>query len=348
MSNTAIDSIAIGDAMRAKALSFAAATGAAIDAVVVDTADIAHENSLAPIKLYWAMMSGLTDEQRNDLPLPGLRWKDAKTGSLNNNPAIAEWKDPAKPDSKAKEIDFYVVWSDNTPEGKRVADEIEWCKIVGDDKMKRDGIPAAWLKKYDGNPADTAKRLGYLTDRRKHVRKQYKEAIRIIWQLDMCNELQGVECSLNEADKTDNKVEVTNKANPKREWMLMKISSFLKLNPVVAAKNGGTYAALKATAERKRDPGGNRVRGKGVTIDSVNAIKTPAQLDIVGVAMLHSLDKAWSDKNGSEYSALLKHLTGPGGAQSAHTLLAINNILNGLFKMDNIRAIAETEMAKAA
>lgn len=346
MSSTAINSLAIGDGVRSKALAFAAKTGPSIDMIVQAAANAKHEFSLAPINLYRAIMANLSEEDREALPMPGMRWKDAKTGSVNNNPDVAEWQDPSKPDSKPKEISFYVIWADGTPEGQHVVTELEWCNRVSDDKMKRDGIPAEWLAKYDANPMETKKRKKFLEGRRGTVRKAYKDAVRLLWQLDMVNELQGCIAELGADD--DNTVEVANKAAPRREWKLYSVGSFLKLNVVKANAAGGTYAALTATAERKREPGGNAAKGKVFNVDGANAVKTPAQADIVSVALSNYLDRAFGDMNGSDYSALLKHVTGPGGAQSAHTLMSIKKQLDKLFRMDNVRAIAEREEQAAA
>lgn len=335
MSNTQLGPVAMGDAMRAKALGYAAKTGTAIDLIVVKAADAKHEFSLAPAKLRQAIMDNLSEDDIDQLPLPGSRWKN-EAGEINNNADVCQWKDPSKPDSKPKEISFYVVWADGTPEGANVVKELEWCSRVSQENMRTDDIDGAWLKKFSGNPQQTRKRKKYLEGRRATVRKSYKDAVRLIWQVDVINELQG--CGVEVGEHDDNTVTVFNKHKPRGEWKLFSVGAFLKLKPAVAAEQGGTYDALLATAERAPKPPGG-----GDQSLKVNAIETPATMDKVGV-MFHSyLDKAFADKNSAEYAALLRHLTGAGGAQSVLTLGGIRNKLNALFKMNSIQTIYDRE-----
>lgn len=331
---TSLDRLAIGDAVRAKAMSYAAKTGTAIDLAVVTAADAKHEFSLGPIKLYNAMKANLSADELDNLPLPGQRWKD-DNGNLSNNPDIAEWKDPSKPDAKAKEISFYVVWADGTPHGADVVKELEWCSRAVDDKMKKDDIPAAWLTKYS-NPQDIKRRKTYLEGRRGTVRKAYKDGVRLIWQFDMVNELPGCTAELDDSGH-ENTVIVSNKAAPKREWKVMTVGAFLKLNVAKASEQGGTYAALIGTAERKPAP----PAGTGEL--KVNAIATPETLD-KAMLMVHSyLDKCMHAKTGADYAALLRHLNTEQGKQAILTMGGVKRSLDELFRMDTIRNTYDTE-----
>src|SRR5882762_2045912 len=259
MSNTNLSPLAMGDAMRAKALGYAAKTGTAIDLVVVRAADAKHEFSLGPINLYRAIKSNLTDEEIDELPLPGSMWKD-DAGNLHNNADVCQWKDPAKADGKPKEISFYVVWADGTPEGSHVVKELEWCSRISQENMKTDDIDGKWLATYASNPQAAKKRKKYLEGRRATVRKAYKDTVRLLWQLDMVNELPGCVAELDDGESSENTVMVSNKANPKREWKLYTVGAFLKLNPKKASETGGTYAALEATSAREKQPGGQAAK----------------------------------------------------------------------------------------
>lgn len=342
VTSTSLDATAIGDAMRSKALGVAAKTGKALDDIVIRAANAKHEFSLAPISLRAAIRSNMTEAEIDELPMPGERWKDDK-GNLSNNPDICQWKDPTKPDGKPKEISFYVVWADNTPEGQVVVRELDWCSRAASENMRTDDIPADWMKRYASNPTDLKKRKKYLEGRRATVRKAYKDAVRLDWQVTLVNGLDGCGCEVGEGD--DNTVTVFNAKKPRGEWKVYSVGAFLKLKPVLAAKAGGSYAALEATAERapkQPDP------AKGPVKLAANDIKTVAIADNVAVAFDTWLDKCMSDKGGSEYAALLKHLTHAGGATSAATLNGIRTKLNTLFTIDALAVIAEREEQKAA
>lgn len=334
--STAID---IGNAMRAKALSFASKTGTAIDLAVVTAANAKHEFSLGPIKLYQAIKATLTEEEVQELPLPGSKWNEP-AGTLNNNADICQWKDPAKPDGKAKEISFYVVWADGTPEGSNVVKELEWCGRIGKDNMRTDDIDKAWMARYASNPTLLGKRVKYLSSRRATVRKAYKDAVRLLWQVDMVNELAGCTAELDDSGE-ENTVIVSNKHKPKQEWKLYTVGAFLKLNPAEASESDGSYAALEATA--KREPKTPETGGL-----KLNAVATPETSDKVAVVWDSYLDKCMSAKNGADYAALLKHLTGDSGKQAILTMGGIRDKLNALFKMDAISSRYDIEREKIA
>lgn len=338
--NTALNPIAIGDAMRMRALSYAAKTGTAIDLAVVTAANAKDDVSMGPIALYRAMKANLSEEEIDGLPLPGSRWKD-DAGVIHNNADICQWKDPSKPDAKAKEISFYIVWADNTPEGKHVVTELEWLSRVSQDNMKTDDIDDKWLAKYASNPELIKKRKKYLEARRAYVRQAYKTAVRLIWQIDLVNELEGCEAELPPADTSDTTIVVKNKANPQREWKLYTVGAFLKLDAKKASETGGSYAALEATA--KRVPTTEPEKGGEIKL---NAIHTPASADKVATAFHLYIHGIMKEKNGADYAAYLKHLMGPGGQQAVLTLDGIRKELNSLFKMDALRAIADTEAEK--
>lgn len=336
---TTAQAIAIGEHIRREALGYAAKTGTAIDLVVVKAADAKHEFSLAPLNLYRAIKGNLSEEEVNNLPLPGSRWNDLEDGS-NELADVFQWKDPSKPDSKARDVSFYVVWSDNTPEGKHVVTELEYCSRVATEGMKTDDIPADWLKKYDANPQLVKKRRKYLEGRRGTVRKSYKDAVRLIWQVEMVNELDGCGVELGEGD--DNSVTVFNKLKPRGEWKVFSVGAFLKLKPAKAAEVGGSYDALIATAER-----GVKDKNKDKNKVAINSVHTPETAATVGLMFAHYLDRAFSNRASSEYADLLKHLTTTEpGKQTAHTMLTIYNRLGSLFKIDQVRSIAESEADK--
>lgn len=334
---TATQALDMGEAMRKKALGYAAKTGTAIDLAVVVAANAKHEFSLGPIKLYRAIIANLTVDERDELPQPGSRYKN-EAGEAVNNADVCLWKDPSKPDGKPKEISFYVVWSDGTPEGSHVVNELEWLSRVSTDGMKTDDIDKTWLAKYVGNTTAIKKRKKYLEGRRATVRKSYKDSVRLMWQLDMVNELDGCVCELGDDD--DNVVIVSNKHKPKIEWRLYSVGAFLKLDPLKASEGDGSYASLIATAERapQQPPGKAPL--------ALNAIATPETSDKVATVWHSYLDKAMSNRGSAEYAALLKHLTSDGGKQAVLTIGDIHAQLGALLRIDTIRAIYEAEKEK--
>jgi len=337
MTVTTQQALTIGEAVRSKALGYAAKTGTAIDLVVVGGADAKEQFKLTPITLKTAIEANLSQEEIEGLPLPGSRWNDG--GIANNNCDIFQWKDPSKDqDSKPREVSFYVTWADGTPEGARVVKEIDYCKRIGKENMKIDDIPQGWQNKYN-NPKLIADRLDYLEGRRATVRGAYKEAVRLIWQMDMVNELPGCQCSI---DNEGGQVLVENKTDLKKGgWKFYSIGAFLRLNPKQASEQGGSYAALKAT--EKREP---KKTPPAAGILTLNSVQTPETMDKVGVVFHSYLDKTLATTGSADYALLLKHLTGDAGRQSILTLGGIKECIDKLFRMDTIRAVYDSEKEK--
>lgn len=345
---TKTDKFAIGEAMHKRALSFANQTPAAVDEAVTRQADIAEEKSTAPIILMMHMLKNIPEDQLNELPKIGSRIADS------NNPDIFIWRDPSKDNDDGKEVSFYVVWADNTPQGRQVVQELDWLKRLGDDNMTKNGIPQDYQDRYS-NAQLIEQRKRKMENRRKSVRNAYKTAVKLMHKFDAVNELAHVAAIVEPGPvegtfEPDILVHSTVEGRRLKDYKHFSVSNFLKLNPAKAAEGGGTLTALKNTIAR--DTGGGKGKGKQQPgIPAVASIETPQTADTVAVAFDTYLDKAWSDKKGDIYAQFIKHLTGPGGQQSVHTLGSIRKKLNDLFRMDKVQAIydkAEEEMSEAA
>jgi len=346
--------------MHKRALSYAAKTGTEIDLVAVTGADAKHTLKMTPGRLRSAIIANMSEEEVDGLPYPGSRYKNPD-GSANNNPDIYLWKDPSKgPDAKEREVSFYVDWADNTPEGRNVTREIEWCKRIGKDNMKIDDIPQKWQDEYS-NPQLVDDRLKYLESRRQTIRAAYKEAVRLIWQLDMVNDLivfdpddvankvaepKVIGGCIATIDKDGTTVLVEDRAE-RKNWKHYSVGSFLKLDVKKALEGGSTYHALKATEKRDGATGADKTKGKtGVDALPLNAVQTPATSDKIAAIWLSYLDKALNNRAAPEYAAFLKHLSEQ--KQATLTLATIRDRLNTLFRIDTLQAIADAEKEKLA
>lgn len=336
MSNS-MSKLQIGEAQHKLAMEFAAITSPELDAAMVAVAKAKDEFSGAPIRLMFSLLSTMPEDKIDLLPRIGSRFADT------NNPEIFIWKDPSKEGATEKEVSFYVVWADNTPEGTRVVTELDWLARLSSDNMVITDIPAPFKAKYP-NPEARNRYKKYLNGRRGTIRAAYKNAIKLMHQFDAVNELalvKAVTIPGTEPGTFENVVKVQSKVVGREtmDYEHYSVGSFLKLNAAKAAEGGGTLEALKATVAR--DTGKGKDKEKGVP--ALASINTPETSDKVAIAWHSYLDKAWQDKAGDEYRALLKQLTGPGGASSVVTLGGIRNILNSLFKMDKIQSIYDTE-----
>lgn len=341
---TKLDKFAVGEEMHKRALTFAAATPKDVDAAVTRQADVAEEKSTAPIVLMMGMLKSMPESMLDELPRIGSTIKDS------NNPDLFTWRDPNKDNDDGKIVSFYVIWADNTPEGKAAVQELDWLRRMSDDNMSKAGIPQEYQDKYS-NAQLIEQRKKKMENRRANVRKAYKTAVRLMHKFDEVNELAAVaaevEPGLTEGTfEPDILVHSTIKGRENKDWKHYSVTNFLKLNAAKAAEQGGTLAALKATVARDTD------KGKGKAgIPALNSIETPETMDKVALPFYSYLDAAFADKRGDKYAALLKHLTGAGAEQPVLTLGGIRDILNALFRIDKVQSIydkAKEETQRAA
>ncbi len=331
MSNgTQIEAISAGG-QYGKALFLAHIKAEHLNSAAIIAANAKDEFSGAPIKLYVAMLEDLDDTTIDSLPIV-----DSEGG---NNPDLFMWKDPNS-DAKEKQVSFYTIWTDNTPEGLKVLEEMRWLKALGDPEMRDDDIPDDYKAKYDG-PAKRESRKKYLIGRRTTIRNCYKRAVQLMHQLDAINELAGVTAKLiKNADGTgyENFIHVFTKVEDRRtvDTMHLTVSQLLKLKPAAIAEHGGTFAALKASIVRKKKGEGP---AKETGIPALASINTGETLDKVLTAAHHYLDHIVTDKKGKDYGSFLKFLTGPGGAAAVETLGDLRDCIDDIFKIDKVAYI---------
>lgn len=337
----------VGESMYAKAVALAQSTSA-LSGYVAHIADIKEEFSRAPVHLAMSLIT-LADKGEIDLDaLPRIGSKEKET----NNPDLFMWRDPSDPDAKEKEISFYVAWSDNTPEGRRIVQEIDWLRRLNTKGMAIDDIPQEFQDRYPNADVRT-KRKDKLTDRRGNVRKAWKQAIQVIHQMDDINDLAHVACKVfpgSEPGTWDGEIRIhsTVEGRDTKDYEDYTAGTFLKLDAAKAAEGGGTLNAVKATIARE---GGGKGKGKGGGdkgggIPALASIETPETLDRVMVAAHSYLDKAWSDKKGDEYARLLKAVTTNKALNK--TLGDIKGMLDTLFGMPKIASLYATTCEEEA
>lgn len=321
-----------GEAQYSKAIALALMNTTALNSAMVAVAQAKDEFTGAPIKLMMAMLTELPEATIDGLPRIGSKQSET------DNPDIFKWKNPAD-DSKEKDVSFYVVWSDNTPEGAKVVTELGWLSCLSDKDKKRDHISAEYQQQYS-NPQVIKQRKKYLEARRGTIRASYKKAAALMHQFDAINELDGVTATTSPGaieGTYENTILITSKiaGREKLDWAFFSVGSFLKLNAAKASEQGGTLAALEATVARDTKKKAPVATG----IPALNGVKTPETMDVVLTAVHSYVDSAFSDKKGDAFAALLKFLVGPGGASAVETIGDLNKQLSELMKMDHIQFI---------
>lgn len=332
-----IDKFAVGEQAHKLALSFAANTPAEVNAAVSANADRKAEISMAPVQLYMRMLTKMDEDTLNTLPVIGSRLADV--AGTNQLPDLFHWKDPSKDNDDGKEVSFYTVWPDNTPEGISVANQLDWLKRLGDDTKIKTGIPADFAAMYGDDVAARSVLTRKLENRRGNIRKDYKMAVRLMHKMDGINELAAVAAKVEPtADgkgyEADIKVHSTVAGRETRDYAYFSVGTLLKLDTAKAAENGGTLAALKATIAR------GTPEPVKTDVLKVNSIETPETLDTVAIAIHSYLDKAFADKTGDQYRKLITHVSDTASAQPVLTLYEIKLKLDSLFRMDKVMAIA--------
>lgn len=187
----------------------------------------------------------------------------SKTG---NNPAIFMLPVPSGKDGKLKEKehDFYNVFADNLPPSVENSQRKDWLERLGNEKMKTDGIPPAFLAEYQGNSHKFIVARDTELTRVKGALINYRKAVKVGFELKFqllkVNELGGCHAEVvpnATGDGYTNRVRVRS-TMPGRELEDnegMSVKAFLKLDAMTAFKNGATFQALMATKKREKEEG---------------------------------------------------------------------------------------------
>lgn len=291
-----------------------------------------------PVKIWQAAKLAYPGDAFDVFPIP-----ESKTG---NNPAIFMVDKPSGKDGKLmpKETNFYNVFADSLPPVVTILQQIEWLQRMGNDKMKLDGIPADWLNEYQNHAIKRENMLKKLGNKQTSFRSAIKDGFKLIFKLDMVNELAGCHAEVVPSaieGEYENIVRVRSTV-PGRELEdneAFSLDAFGKLDPAKAFEGGGTWQALMATKKRK-------VEGQGAA-DGAAKPQTIKTVDtyVARITDVHAfMDEVWSAKDKAQYEALLKTLgpKGPAGSDNfALSLYSIHTMLNQVYRHDGIRARAE-------
>lgn len=188
----------------------------------------------------------------------------SKEGDGSNNPCLFTVLEPSGKDGKLKpkEKNFYNIYADSLPPAVELYQEKDWLERLGNEKMKTDGIPPQFIAEYGGQDhskivaRDT--RLTKVMNKIKAYRKSIKDGLELRFQLMKVNELSGCHASVvptADGKGWENRIRVrsTMVGRELEDSQGMTVKAFMKLDPLVAFKNGATYQALIAT--KKRDQG---------------------------------------------------------------------------------------------
>lgn len=304
-----------------------------------------------PINI-WAVVNKLYDGEKFDIfPDP-----DSTAG---NNPCKFVVMRPSGKDGKLKEktLNWYNVFADNTPPAVALHQRKEWLERLGNDKMKQDGITPEFIAEFGtGKGIARGNELKKVVGQIGSNRTAILDGFKLTFQLLKVNELAGVNAFVvPKADKSgyENIIRV-HSSDPARimdDNEPFTVKSFMKLKPLVAFENGGTFAALMATKKREQDATApNAGAGKAI-------IKTVETFFDTAVVVHDFISEAFDGKDKTQYQEILKTIgpKGPAGSDDkALSLYTIYTALHQLYRNDGIRARAErlfeadTTEAKAA
>lgn len=330
----------IGEHQEARAISLAA-KGKGKLAAAIDRIITAHQTlDVAPFTLLFAAKEVFNADELASLPKP-----KSKTG---NNPAIYKVK-VIQTDGKSTEKDhnFYNVMADNSPRGNAAKVQLSQLKRVGDVNAKQDDIPQAYKEMRAHNRQALINRLDGEVLK---VRAAYNKAFGLMFQMEAVNGLTGVHAepimALNEAGTDVEEDIVENTREPifirttlearytkGLDQQHISIGTFMRLKTAVAAENGGTYAALLATIARK--PKGQEQGSE----NKPDMIKTIEKYEVrVGDAVTY-MDSIWTDKDRTQYQALVVKLASPAGALLLKNVGDMHRMTNDLMQLPKIKQL---------
>jgi len=277
-----------------------------------------------PVTIWQATVKYYSGEAFDAFPDP-----QSKEGDGENNPCKFKVMEPSGKDGKfkEKEKDYYNIYADNLPPAVTLYQEKDWLERLGNDKMKTDGIDPQYIAEYGG--ASHSKlvardaRLAKVKNRINYYRATIKAGFGLRFQLEKVNELSGVHAEVvptADGKGFENRVRVrsTMVGRELEDNEGMTIKAFMKLDAMVAFKNGATFHALLATRKRQQEEAeGNRI--------------TTAEEARNTFLLLHDyLDTIVTDSKQEMYSQWVKFLNTKAGDDTFMTLMDIRDIINGM------------------
>ena len=259
------------EALKAKALFVAGKEDEATEQAVEVLTAARNETAVGAIRIMLALVANHGSEEMLTWPKP-----DTDTGT---NPAI--FKVPVEKDGKSKmeRIDWWNLYSDNTPRGKALAERKAHLVNAGKDGANKSGIPEDIL---DMNSVKRAQELDVIDGQIQSNRNGHKEAGRLFFQFDAVKSLPEVDCAPIWAEDEQSEVERTKKpimvwripaeGQPISHFRHFSVGAFMKLKVAEAQENGGSYKALMATVDRGTGSTDSGSGGK----EQTPAIKTMA------------------------------------------------------------------------
>lgn len=314
-----------GNILHRLAVELGGTTSTALSNTMASLVKAKDEWSGAPVKLMFAIKETYSADKLNAIPTYGTSYKDG-----DNNPWLYTI---VKPDvngkEKEREVNFGNDWADATPIGLAVEQELDWCRRASNSKMTKAGIDEEWLEQYDNVPA-IEKRIQYLTGKKGTIRTAYKNAIRLMQQLELVNELASVTAFVPPGSvpgEYENIVEVRSTVSGREniDYEMFSIPTFLKLNVMKAAEDGGTFKALKATLTREKKPEDKTLK--------VEKIETPETNDLALAKVHQYMDQIFGSQPGDKYATFLKFLNGDKGQSAIETIGELHSYFGQILAM---------------
>lgn len=260
-----------------------------------------------------------------------------------------KYKEPYYRDGKKKfkQTSFYLrFYLNHFPEGKRIAAALAHIAIAKDEKANQNAVP------QEIRNLDPVALEGFREDLVKQQNTgvaSIRSAIALNKQLDAVNELSGVSAA-PQMDKNEDvlkvakPIKVWNVEQPDQQWNLYSISGFMQFDPARAAELGGTFDALKLTAKRDQEEGGEQGGDKPVVIN------TNATL-VARITDIHEFisNKMMNDPKRELYGLFLKdHIASANSDDLIESLSDIKLFVDGVLNIPAVQTRLEILTAKRA
>jgi hypothetical protein len=318
--------------MHAGAVAMAALIGEQMQADMVETWQAAKVGKLSPLVLKFDIETDLTKEQIDMFPIPD-SYADAKDGpsgcivSANNPAKFKFWNEKTKKDETG---DYYEDLIASLPMG---ATNRKTYSALLDAKRDIPSTDQGRTFKELGDDAVDAVTVDIIAEFNNY-KNNFMKAVRVILQERAFKE--HLSTTIAHTIMTDEKTgEYLSTQKPIRigenkplgKSDIYTVTSFLSFDPEEAAKNGGTFDALKKTLEREAI-----IRDKF----TVNNTETAT---VAFDELRNWLTKISEDEK--EEKAFYKFLQKPGNAAFVKTMYDLNALLDDYTVKPDLRKIAD-------